>query len=396
MWTTIALHLPFSVGKYDWSTSNVPNSSSFDYQLKAEVTSLSDTGSAIVENISVINPAIYSSGEPYIISKKSKGTGRFDIVVVDSFAVTGHSYLLAFYKVGGGDGVACDIVDVKTGTTKLSGANLFDGFHETKYFDGIRLRIQSDPPALDSAGTGWSAGTSTLKMIPGPDHSAPSIDNQLPFDYEIAFADMPVDTSFSDGSEIYPLIPVNFTITNVTTLTHTQFLIEDNDLSKTVTQGDVIRIIETNVIHNGDLFLTWEIKYGDGSLNVVYPKAGDVYVLKTKKPFAAGDSIVFTTQGLTSVKQNNEVLPISFELAQNYPNPFNPATTIRFIIPASNDVTLKICNVLGKEVATVVSRRLQAGEYSVRWNAETMPSGVYFYTLRSGSLTATKKLILLK
>ena len=395
-WTTIALQLPSSLGKYNWSTGNVPNSSSFDYQLKAEVTSLSDTGSSIVENISIINPVIYSSGEPYIISKKSNGTGKFDIVVVDSFAVTGHTYLLAFYKAGGGDSVACDVVDVNTGTTKLSVVNLFDGFHETKYFDGIRLKIQSDATAVDVAGTGWSAGTSTLKMIPGPDLSSPAINKQSPYDYQFAFANTPVDTAFSDGSDVFPPMPVNFSIMNLTTRAHTKFIVEDDDRTKTLTQGDVIRIIEPDTINIGDLFLTWEIKYGDGSLNVVYPKAGDIYVLKTKKPFAAGDSIVFTTQGLTSVKQNNEVIPSSFELAQNYPNPFNPATTIRFRIPVSNVVTLKIYSVLGKEVATLLSGRLKAGEYSVRWNAETMPSGVYFYSLRSGSSSATKKLILLK
>jgi hypothetical protein len=83
-------------------------------------------------------------------------------------------------------------------------------------------------------------------------------------------------------------------------------------------------------------------------------------------------------------------------LSQNYPNPFNPTTTINFSIPKSGFVTIKVYDVLGREVTTLVSQELSAGNYKQQWNANRMPSGIYFYRLQSGSFTETKKLILLK
>jgi hypothetical protein len=89
-------------------------------------------------------------------------------------------------------------------------------------------------------------------------------------------------------------------------------------------------------------------------------------------------------------------VPESFELYQNYPNPFNPSTVISFRLPVSSRVTLKLHNVLGQEVATLVDELKQTGEYKVVWNAAGVPSGVYFYRLQAGSFIQTKKLLLVK
>ncbi len=101
---------------------------------------------------------------------------------------------------------------------------------------------------------------------------------------------------------------------------------------------------------------------------------------------------------ITSVKDHGGLteLPTQFRLEQNYPNPFNPTTTISFSIPTKSFVTLKVYDALGKEVAVLVSGELLAGTYSRQWNASGLPSGVYFYTLQAGSLSETKKLILLR
>ncbi len=87
---------------------------------------------------------------------------------------------------------------------------------------------------------------------------------------------------------------------------------------------------------------------------------------------------------------------LSFNLDQNYPNPFNPNTTIKFVIPASGNVTLKIYDMLGKEVATLVNEELAAGSYTRTFNANNLSSGVYFYKLQAGNLTQTKKMMLMK
>ncbi len=96
------------------------------------------------------------------------------------------------------------------------------------------------------------------------------------------------------------------------------------------------------------------------------------------------------------IKENTDYLPNSFSLKQNYPNPFNPRTTIEFSIPNTVFVRLKIYNLLGQELATLISEKLVAGNYKYEWYAGALASGIYYYKLEAGSFIQTKKLILLK
>ncbi len=88
--------------------------------------------------------------------------------------------------------------------------------------------------------------------------------------------------------------------------------------------------------------------------------------------------------------------PKTYELSQNYPNPFNPSTTIEFTVPKDAAVTLKIYDVLGKEVATLVNEQKPTGTYIVNWNASNFSSGLYFYKLTAGEFNQTKKMFLVK
>jgi hypothetical protein len=89
-------------------------------------------------------------------------------------------------------------------------------------------------------------------------------------------------------------------------------------------------------------------------------------------------------------------LPVMFTLRQNYPNPFNPATIISYQIPTQSNVTLKVYDVLGREVATLVNGLEQPGYKSVNFNADNLASGVYYYRLQAGNYIATKKFVLLR
>ena len=89
-------------------------------------------------------------------------------------------------------------------------------------------------------------------------------------------------------------------------------------------------------------------------------------------------------------------VPLTFSLQQNFPNPFNPATTIKYSIPKNSYITLKIYDVLGGEVKTLIKEEKSAGTYELNWNAANLPSGVYFYQLKADEYTAVKKMILLK
>ncbi|HLP18624.1 MAG TPA: T9SS type A sorting domain-containing protein [Bacteroidota bacterium] len=86
--------------------------------------------------------------------------------------------------------------------------------------------------------------------------------------------------------------------------------------------------------------------------------------------------------------------PERYALAQNFPNPFNPSTTISFTLPGNSFVSLKVFDIIGREVATLVSESMHAGTYQREWNAGTLPSGVYFYRIQAGVFTETKKLLL--
>ena len=98
----------------------------------------------------------------------------------------------------------------------------------------------------------------------------------------------------------------------------------------------------------------------------------------------------------TSIGVTNSGIPVEFELYQNYPNPFNPSTKIGFSIPQQSQVTLKIYDILGKEVMTLVDGVKTAGNYEVDFNASNISSGVYFYTLQSNNQIKTKRLTCLQ
>jgi hypothetical protein len=91
-----------------------------------------------------------------------------------------------------------------------------------------------------------------------------------------------------------------------------------------------------------------------------------------------------------------ETMPGKFDLEQNYPNPFNPSTLISFGIPENSFVSLKVHNSLGEEVAELAGREYTAGNHSVRFDAANLPSGIYFYTIRAGNFSTSKKMLLIK
>ena len=114
-------------------------------------------------------------------------------------------------------------------------------------------------------------------------------------------------------------------------------------------------------------------------------------------PYLASNSPTF-------VEEASIGTPRTFSLLQNYPNPFNPSTTISFILPSKSFVSLKVFDMIGREVATLASGELSAGTYTRQWNASNMSSGIYFYRLvandihsgQHGKVIETKKLVLIR
>ncbi|MCW8817154.1 MAG: T9SS type A sorting domain-containing protein, partial [Ignavibacteriaceae bacterium] len=123
----------------------------------------------------------------------------------------------------------------------------------------------------------------------------------------------------------------------------------------------------------------------------------------TRDGWYVDDIGVFVYTIPTSLPEETEPV-FEFSLGQNYPNPFNPSTTIKYSIPTviasgttqSQLVTLKVYDVLGNEVVTLVNEEKLAGTYEVEFSAQNLPSGIYFYKLQSGNFVEMKKMVLLK
>lgn len=138
----------------------------------------------------------------------------------------------------------------------------------------------------------------------------------------------------------------------------------------------------------------------DPSGNVVLFENGNEEIIFLEPP--SSQPVSYTTKSAvlfslgTSSVELQEGVPVRFELKQNYPNPFNPTTTIEFSLLKSGVVSLRVHDILGKEVATLVDGMKEAGNYRAIFKADKLPSGTYFYTLRAAEFSQTKKLLLMR
>jgi len=143
--------------------------------------------------------------------------------------------------------------------------------------------------------------------------------------------------------------------------------------------------------------ISFDVKSG------VYPKTGDSLYIVTYNQIEDNDEFRFSPDSNFVVKVEEVGKPNNYSLFQNYPNPFNPTTIIEYHIPnieliikSFNHVSLKIYDLLGREVSTLIDKNQFPGEYSVTFDASSLSSGVYYYQLKSGNYLETKKMILLR
>jgi len=198
-------------------------------------------------------------------------------------------------------------------------------------------------------------------------------------------------------------------------------LVKYNDMTVTNTNADGAPGANTN--NHGEIFVNdgtgdARVELQDGNHN--YHNLWDSTLVKDPLNIEVTDSSKFSEMtgilyysfsyyklvprknndfsGYTPVAVKNEYsnIPLQYMLEQNYPNPFNPSTTISYSIPKEGMVTLKIYNILGQEVQTIVNQNMRPGSYKVNFNADRLSSGVYFYSLRVGEFNQVKKMLLLK
>jgi len=141
--------------------------------------------------------------------------------------------------------------------------------------------------------------------------------------------------------------------------------------------------------------VNWLLQFNEHSKGIT-----SIFAFDSDNAWLCGgySSIYKTTNGggNIGIKKINDYIPSHYSLSQNYPNPFNPTTNIRYQIPNNSYVVLKIYDILGKEIATLVNEKLKAGEYESTFDGSGLPSGVYFYKLEAGEYSETKKMLVIK
>ncbi|MGE5682411.1 MAG: T9SS type A sorting domain-containing protein, partial [Bacillota bacterium] len=144
-------------------------------------------------------------------------------------------------------------------------------------------------------------------------------------------------------------------------------------------------------------YYTWQPNIPDSTYGDPFG-TGDpgMYNLVTSKYWALLNFVNTIPTGVKDERLGNMV-PAKFALEQNYPNPFNPTTTIRFDVAKNGPVTLRVYNIVGQLVGTLInSRQFSPGKYEVTWNASSLASGMYIYTLEADGVMITRKMMLLK
>lgn len=145
-----------------------------------------------------------------------------------------------------------------------------------------------------------------------------------------------------------------------------------------------------DIYASSDLGDTWtNLGLGGYGVSALYPGNDGIVMVATRS-----GQILTNQSGVSDIR--GSVSPVDFNLEQNYPNPFNPETKISFSLPSQENVVIKLYNMAGQEISTLVNSRMDAGKHSLTLNAEGLASGIYLYRMTAGSFTSTKKLSILK
>jgi subtilisin family serine protease len=159
--------------------------------------------------------------------------------------------------------------------------------------------------------------------------------------------------------------------------------------------GGIVKDTTTNDIHYAISSGPYSIPNGS-TVMVAFALLGGITLADLQTSADAALAKWLEIKALVNVEEQKQEVPTTFRLNQNYPNPFNPTTEIRYQTSEVGNVSLKIYDVLGREVASLVNESKPAGIYTVQWNASSVPSGVYFYRVVAGAFVETKKMILMK
>ena len=323
---------------------------------------------------------------------------KIKIIKVDPSKFTGDNYQITFDDTSSLAQKTLSVYDLTKQKYVLSNVPLIP-FTESPVFDGLSLYNEDITTSIDSSRSGWNKTQPNnlnyiLTQLVLMNKNLVSI--RYPFDYMFVFSNSYNDSSnslqvFKDNGINLPTKKTNFNIYDITNKNNpikVQYAMTETTKQDTLSANDIVFISDS-----AGKALSWRVMFTGGDTSHI-PNGGDTLYLYTQKGLSFYDTLnIF---GLISdVKIINQI-PLTFKLEQNYPNPFNPSTIIQYNLPKTSKVSLKIYDILGRVVGTLVNGTQNAGKYSIEFNASRYASGVYFYRLQAGDNVSIKKMVLLK
>lgn len=423
--TSIQLMLSTDNGITYHTIHSVPNAGSYNIDTKE----IENTPAARIKITAASNDtSVFAESKPFRIKNSYRAltdsvalghvagtaSGRIFPGYVDSTALTGHTYRVTFDSVN--NELRCTLKDISTNQIKLDNEPLTTITGSGTLTDGMRIWFKNDRLGMDPVRSMFAAPVENITAkVAGP-----SIGNirYAPIDLKIEFGSLdtnaygyyitPIDSVGSSSNPNIRTVKVPFKISMVGDTTHIQCIIKEGINSGKLNRWDLgeeivvftpppYNITATNV-HAGITFRKIE-----PLSNLTIPN-GSIFYVRTTRPFTTDDVYEFTADaqyGQPTEVRPGENIPSHFALEQNFPNPFNPATTIRFSLARDGVTTLKIFDIMGREIKTIAAAYLQQGTHEYQWDgtneySQQAASGIYFYRLQSGSNVSVKKMLLMK
>lgn len=378
---------------FHWDFTQAPNSSS--YYLRV----IASDGARDTTLISRSFAIDYEAGhyEPTVFEHiAGKATPELNLQAVDPTQLTRHAYELSFTVTHPDSTKFLSIRDTVTGLNVVSNYAIRPDI-STPLFDGLKLRVIDLGPDINLEKSGFNRAE--LDTTVNFNWTGIFLNQtKLPLDWYLAFN--PLDT-LPDGRYAFPgdtllnqfgqkRIVCPFYLVNVDSMRPGRGLVrETTPFNDRWDSDEPIVLYEQPPIR-----FSYQVNLDFSS--AVRPGAGDTLWIITDKPLTATDLFRFVADSNYIVSVTPRTGVSAYSLTQNYPNPFNPTTTIRYSLPRSGGVSLKIYDLLGREVKTVVNEVQVAGEYTVQLHLDKAATGVYFYRLQAGDFVQTKKLLFLK
>ncbi len=373
---------------------NIPNSDRL--RIKFEVTDGNSSYSDITLEFDKQNPRQLLPSQNFAWIRHYAEV-PVEVRIIDSTQFTGEEYIITFLDT---------IPNVlKTFSVFNKTTNQYTVLNEPYYpnneslvFDGMTLYTEDILTGLDGVRCGWNnPHPQNLNFAMDQYTSATLNAYRYPFDYKFVFS-----FTFNDSSNSLNQIFGNNAPPIKTNLNFKIYRIIDQDWERVQFAFSEPRPERKDTLSRGDVVLLSDPLGAELSWRVIFnreltsniPWGGDTLFLFTNKGLSVYDTI--RVHGLTVDVNDNPEMPIEYSLFQNYPNPFNPSTKITYSVASLSNVSLKVYDILGREVVTLVNEEKPAGRYEVNFNASSLASGVYFYQIKAGSFIQTKKLMLLK